>query len=158
MTDPLAGSWAYTYDPNYNLSTVTNPKGATTRYSYSANDLLTATEDALGHTWSFTHDAAGNTTSSVYPTGERVSRTYTADDLLARSAYSTGESYASSYTPALRLASVSGSNAAESFAYNPVGWLLSTHDGFRMSRGGFNTRFTYDAAGRVTSLDSGAAP
>jgi len=88
VTDPLANSWAYTYDPNYNLASVTNPRGATTSYTYTANDRLEATTDALGHTWCFTHDAAGNTLSSSYPTGETVSRTYTADDLLATSAYS----------------------------------------------------------------------
>ncbi len=158
VTDPLSNTWAYTYDENYNLATVTNPKDATTSYTYSADDLLIETEDALGHTWAFTHDAVGNTLESEYPTGETVTRTYTADDLLATSTYSTGETYAFSYTPTHRLASVSGSNAAESFAYNPVGWLLSTHDGFGTSLGGFDTTFTYDAAGRVTSLDSDAAP
>jgi len=156
VTDPLSNSWAYTYDANYSLSTVTNPRGATTSYTYSANDLLVATTDALGHTWTFTHDAAGNTLTSQYPTGESVSRTYTPDDLLAASAYSTGESYAFAYTRAHRLSSVTdGSGRSQSFTYNPVGWLLSATD----TSGGhsFATAYTYDAAGRVTSLDSDAA-
>ena len=141
----------------YNLSTVTNPNGATTGYTYSADDLLEATTDALGHTWSFTHDAAGNTLSSVYPTGETVSRTYAADDLLATSAYSTGESYAFTYTPAHRLAGVTDqAGRAQSFGYNPVGWLLSATD---TSDGtAFATTYAYDEAGRVTELDSAAAP
>ena len=50
-----------------------------------------------------------------------MSRTYTADDLLATSAYSTGESYAFTYTPAHRLAGITGSGGAPSFTYNPVG-------------------------------------
>ena len=139
------------------LSTVTNPRGATTSYTYSADDLLEATTDALGHVWSFTHDAAGNTLSSLCPTGETVSRTYTPDDLLATSAYSTGESYAFSYTPTHRLSSVTDqAGRAQSFAYNPVGWLTSASD----TSGGqpFATTYAYDAAGQVTSLDSAAAP
>jgi YD repeat-containing protein len=104
-------------------SSVTNPRGATTSYTYSAADRLEATTDALGHEWAFTHDAAGNTTSSAYPTGETVSRTYTADDLLATSACSTGEHYAFAYTPAHRL-----SGGALGFDYNPVGWPLSATD------------------------------
>ncbi len=28
VIDPLDNAWAYTYDPNYNLSCVTNPRGA----------------------------------------------------------------------------------------------------------------------------------
>ncbi len=85
-----------------------------------------------------------------------MSRTYTADDLLAHSAYSTGESYAFTYTPAHRLAGVTGTGGAFGFTYNPVGWLLSASD----TAGGqsFATTYGYDAAGRVTSLDSDAAP
>ena len=138
-------------------SAVTNPRGATTSYTYSANDRLTATTDALGHTWAFTHDAAGNTTSSAYPTGETVSRTYTADDLLAQSAYSSGESYAFVYTPAHRLASVTNNaGRALSFAYNPVGWLTLAED--TADGTAFATAYAYDEAGRVTSLHSDAAP
>ena len=156
VTDPLSNSWAYTYDPNYNLSSVTNPRGATTSYTYSANDLLAATTDALGHTWAFTHDAAGNALSSAYPTGETVSRTYTTDDLVAQSAYSTGESYAFSYTPTHRLAGVTGTGGTLGFTYNPVGWLLSATD--TANGQSFATAYDYDEAGRVTSLDSAAAP
>jgi len=151
----FANSWAYTYDPNYNLASVTNPRGATTSYTYAADDLLTETRDALGHVWSFTHDEAGNTLSSSYPTGETVSRTYTADDLLAESAYSTGESYAFSYTPARRLSGVTGTGGTLGFTYNPVGWLLSASD--TADGQSFATAYAYDEAGRVTSLHSDAA-
>ncbi|MDP2401711.1 MAG: hypothetical protein Q8M66_07010, partial [Actinomycetota bacterium] len=50
------------FDPAGVESRTRNSLGATTSYTYSANDLLTATTDALGHTWAFTHDAAGHTT------------------------------------------------------------------------------------------------
>lgn len=71
--------------------------------------------------------------------------------MLESSTFSTGESYAFAYTPAHRLACVSGGNAAESFSYNPVGWLLTVSD----TAGGqeFTTAYEHDEAGRVTSID-----
>ncbi|MHB8706381.1 MAG: RHS repeat-associated core domain-containing protein [Coriobacteriia bacterium] len=151
VEDPLGNDWAYTYDANYNLSTVTNPRSATTTYTYTANDLLERTTDPLGHEWSFAHDAAGNTTESVYPTGETVSRTFTADDLVEATTFSTGETYGFTYSPAHRLTGVTDAeDRTWTYAYNPVGWLLSACD--TADGASFATTYAYDAAGRMTGL------
>lgn len=88
-----------------------------------------------------------------------MTRTYTTDDLLASSTYSTGESYAFSYTPTDRLSGVSGAGQSLAFTYNPVGWLTSVTD-TRTSwpPSPYATTYAYDAAGRVTTLDTDAAP
>jgi len=77
-----AATYTFTYTPDgFNqVSTVTDPSGHTTSYSYS-NGCLTAIVDALGHTMSITCNAAGQPTVVTDANGHNQIFTYSGSDL-----------------------------------------------------------------------------
>jgi len=66
---PEAVSWTFTYEPIFNQPlTVTDPLAHTTTFTYDPAGHLTRTTDPLGHMTTFTYDSAGRplTTSCRY--------------------------------------------------------------------------------------------
>ena len=81
ISDPDGHMTTYTYDSNGNLLTKTDPLGRKTTYTYnSMNEVLTTT-DPLGVTTKDTYDTAGNLLSTSTPIGSQVAKTsYTDGD------------------------------------------------------------------------------
>jgi YD repeat-containing protein len=67
LIDPLTKETDYTYDSDYNLTSVTDAEARTWSGTYDANGNLLTVEDPLGHLWEWTYDAYNNVTSITPP-------------------------------------------------------------------------------------------
>ena len=77
MTDPAGGVTSYTYDANYNLASQTDPLGHVTQYQYDANGNTTVTQDPANGLTRATYDPTFNLpTSMTDPLNHTTSLTY----------------------------------------------------------------------------------
>jgi RHS repeat-associated protein len=125
VDDPLHHDTFYTYDSNFNLTSMTDAAGQRYVYGYDADGNRTSATDPLGNTTHYVYagpleqlssltDAKGNTTRYGYDAkGNLTSITNAA-------------------------------GTVEQFAYDPVGNVMSTTDGR-----GQVTQYTYDSSGRL---------
>lgn len=111
--------------------------------------------DPLGNHSALTYDAAGNLTRTQHATGRAVTRTYTDDNMVDHIAYE-GEptTYDFAYTPGNLVTSVTDQNGrGYTHDYDTADRLAVGRDTMDPSiAGGFATRYTRDAAGRVIGL------
>jgi YD repeat-containing protein len=130
VTDQLGRVTTYDYDPNANLSSLTNLSGtanavtSTFAYDGTYGQLMSVT-DPLGHTTSMAYDTIGNLTSVIDPLGHSASFGHTGSGLLT------------SVTDALQNTTTLTYNSAD---------LIGITDPLQNT-----TTMFYDAAGRVTS-------
>ena len=73
-----AGPPTYAYDAKGNMTSLTDPTGATTTYAYDAKGNVTKVTNPLGQATTFTYDAKGNLASVTDPAGAATSYTYDA--------------------------------------------------------------------------------
>ena len=144
----------YTYDPaTSQKTTVTDPSGAVTRFTYDSDGNQLSATDPLGRTSRFTYDslgnqtsatdAAGNTGTATYDTnGNRLSTT-SPSGLVQRYTYNTDGTVATAATP--------GGHTTQ-YGYDTDGNLLRTTD-----PDGRTGTFTYDADGRPLTVTDPAA-
>lgn len=66
LTDPAGRSHEYAYDTNGNLSETTDPLGGRTRFLYGALNRLATLTDAKGNLTRYAHDAKGNLNAIIY--------------------------------------------------------------------------------------------
>jgi len=66
----------FTYDKMQNITSITSPTGAITKYEYDIHNRLNRIIDAEGHATSFAHDSNGNITNIVNPLGEEIEILY----------------------------------------------------------------------------------
>ena len=83
ITDPLGRVSSYTYDANGNMVSVTQlsgtPGAVTTNYNYDPVwNKVASTTDPLGHTTTLSYDAAGNLALVTDPLGNNTNITYDA--------------------------------------------------------------------------------
>ncbi|MHB8840755.1 MAG: DUF6531 domain-containing protein [Candidatus Aquicultor sp.] len=155
VVDALDNTTTYTYNPNYMLSTTTDAKGNTTTYDYWPNNLLKSTKDALNNLAQYFYDGVGNLTKVIYPNGNETYCEYAADNMPTRITYKNEPtSYVFEYNPTHTLKGVTDDQGRVfSYGYNEVGWLVNATDTVNpQMASGFNTSWTYDAAGRITGL------
>jgi len=140
VTDPGTGLpvdviTSYTYDPNGNRTSVTDPENNSTTYEYTAMDKLSRTTDALGNTIDHTYDAAYNRTATKDRNGKWTYFTYDLNN---------------------RLVSVEDPEQnVTTYGYDEEGNQTSVTDPLLQT-----TTTTYDGLGRATSVtepDEGAA-
>ena len=129
VTDATGRAWAYAYDGNGNLISVTSPavnsQRQVTSYQYTADGHLAQVTDAAGNTTTYQYDANGNRILEQDAAGNTVAMTYNADDqLLTRTVY---------------LAPARGSTAASQ--PETTYYVYDSND---------QLRFTIDATGDVT--------
>lgn len=154
QTDPLGGTARYGYDTQGELVTVTDPNGNTTSYTYDGlgNRIREASPDA-GIT-SLTYDAAGNALSKTDANGRTSGYRYDALNRLIEASYADGTTTQYQYDTASngigRLARITDPSGSTEWDYDAHGRVTTK----RQSIDGrvFETRYAYDAAGRLAAM------
>lgn len=129
--DADADTTEYSYDPNGDLTSVTDPNGHTTTMTYDANGRMLTRTNAVGDTETWTYDADGNQLSHTSYRGKTTSHTYTSGDLLASTTDPRG--HTTSYT------------------YNALG-LVATKTIPRDATTNEVTHYAYDGDGNPTTV------
>ena len=133
-TGSEARAYAFAYNDDNTLASLTDPSGAMARYSHDAAGRLTGLTRADGGTLGFEYDANGNLTGLTEAGGARHLMAYSGVNLLTR------------YTPP----AVSGTGATE-YAYDLDRRLT------RIARpDGVNLDYRYDAEGRLNGWTDGS--
>ncbi|NCA81452.1 MAG: RHS repeat protein [Opitutae bacterium] len=122
-----AGTLSFTYDDMWNIAIITNPAGHAWRYAYDDARQLIAETDPLGRTTAHARDLLGRLVATTNANGTTVTQTYNQDG-----------------RPDTLTVGDAGIYRIE---YNAAGWVTAQHTPLG------TTRFSYDAAGRVTRLD-----
>jgi RHS repeat-associated protein len=78
VTDPLGYTTSWSYDANSNKTLFTDPLGNPTTYSFDKLNRLTSQTDALGDQTTAAYDAVGNLTSVTDPLGRVTTAAYDA--------------------------------------------------------------------------------
>ncbi len=71
ITDALGQVTAFAYDPQGNLTTITDPLGSRTALGCNSFGQPVSMTDALGNTTRFEYDTVGNLVATVDPLGNR---------------------------------------------------------------------------------------
>src|SRR3989338_4682491 len=85
ITEPSAAVTTFDYDPNTNLTAVTNALNKISLYTYDDNNILKTITDPLTHTTTFDYDFMGNLKKITDANGKFV--TYDYDDLYRRTKF-----------------------------------------------------------------------
>ncbi|MFJ3164386.1 RHS repeat-associated core domain-containing protein [Streptomyces kanasensis] len=161
--------YEFTYDTELRLTEVRNPQGLSWTYTYDLAGNLIEENDFDGRTLTYTYDAAGRLIARTTPLGEPITLTYDAGDRVI-SKDAAGQVTHYTYNAAgdlLRAASptstvtwerdLNGRVIGETvdgrtirFAYDAAGRTIR-----RTTPTGVISDFTYDAAGRRTTLNTG---
>ncbi|MFD5056213.1 fibronectin type III domain-containing protein [Streptomyces tendae] len=150
VTDPLERATTYAYDAENRLTEVTDPTGAATEYTYDlVGNLLTRT-DAKSHTTSYTYDDAQHLTGVTDPLDRKVTYGYDADGNRittknARGITTTATVDARGLTSGF---THSDDTPDVAYTYDDAGRRTSITDGT-----GTRT-LTYDAAGRIMTVSA----
>ncbi|MFE4330025.1 DUF6531 domain-containing protein [Streptomyces sp. NPDC056831] len=144
-TAPDGTSEAWTYDEEGNCLTHTGPLGSVTRFEYTWFDLLAARIGADGARYEFTYDTELRATQVRNPQGRTWVYAYGPTGLAASETDFDGRTTHYEHDAAGRLlARVSPSGHRVTMAYDALGNLRER------DAAGTVTRFTYDAADRLT--------
>ncbi len=77
----------YKYDPNGNLTKITDPNGHATDFEYDELNRQIREVNAIGHTWSYKYDAVGNKLTRTDANGQQTGYSYYPDNQLANISY-----------------------------------------------------------------------
>ncbi|MET7454689.1 RHS repeat-associated core domain-containing protein [Streptomyces sp. NPDC005574] len=168
-TGPDGTRYAFAYDTERRLISVTNPQGLAWNYDYDPAGRLVSETDFDGRTITYTYDPAGRLTSHINALGQTVS--YQRDalgDVVRKDAAGAVTTYA--YDPAGQLIQASCPDVVLDLTRDPLGLVVAeTVNGHtttnaydvlgrrtrRMTPGGAISSWSYDAAGRCTTLTAG---
>ena len=166
VTDPLARATEYTYDPTGLLSGVAGPGASRAEFAYDGGGNLKSATDAGGNVWSFGRSSAGRVDSFTDPLDRVTNFAYDGRGFMSGVGYLGGQTLDISRDKSGRTTLRGYSGGPEiPYAYDPVGRLASTA-GIELRRdaegritstsdGSSAMGATYDAAGRLVSLDYG---
>jgi len=171
----------YTYDANGNRSTMTEPGGAVTTYSYDANQLLTSLSSSIGFSASFSHDdisrrtlmtrTGGATTAYAYDESNRLRSlhsespagpldyVFTNDLSGTRVAVAdNGGTHSYSYDQANRLTQATYPGQSEVYVYDAMGNRTASHlssaysyNNLNQLLGDANHTYAYDSNGNLVT-------
>ncbi len=126
---PEGETWQFGYDSRGNRSTMVDPRGNETTYEHDLLDRMTEADEPLSVTTEYSYDAGGNLTSVIDPRGNATSYAY---DKLGR---------------LTEIAQPLEKQTA--FTYDAVGNEVT-----KTTAAG-SLEYGYDAANRLTSIESG---
>ena len=116
-----------TYDPNGQMTSITDPLGNATTFQYDGRGLVTQTTDPLGRSWQMNYDAAGNLLSVTDAANRTTTMAY---DLLGR-----------------MTSLVDAINGTTAMTYDAAGNLTSMEDPT-----GRSIQYAYDSLDRTTGI------
>ena len=143
VTDPLTLVTTYSYDGLDNLKQLSSPDTGLTTYTYDAAGNRLSQTDARSVVTNYTYDALNRVTSATYPGEPAKNVTYLYDNWLYCSACNG------------RLSIVTDSSGQIVYLYDSHGRVVNRINNVNVPGGGtvsLNTAFTYNAAGRLTSM------
>ncbi|MDJ0836543.1 MAG: RHS repeat-associated core domain-containing protein [Acidobacteriota bacterium] len=146
--DQLAYRTWFTYLPEDELESVTDPAGAQTRYGYDEQGYQTVLTDALGRQTRFGLDEVGRMTSRTLPLGQRESMGYDAAGNMVLTTDFNAQNRTYQYDARNRqTARIRHDNAEISTTYTATGKRETVTD----QRG--TTRYSYDLMDRLMSIE-----
>jgi RHS repeat-associated protein len=148
----------YTYDPNYNLKTVTDPLLHTTTYDYYDDNKLWKITDPLLNVLELNYDPVGNLTKTTNANGNETNYSYYDDNLLNTVTHNNEPtSYSYTYNPTHTINTVTDNNGKVfSYGYDNGNRLTSANDRSNPAiTGGFTVQRGYDGVSNLTSLICG---
>ncbi|GAB1314482.1 hypothetical protein MFIFM68171_04692 [Madurella fahalii] len=146
LTTPSGATTLYKYNKRGALVEVTDPRGGVTAYTYDQNGNLSKVVDSKGAASVYEHDEAGRRIATTDPLGRTTRRNFNEDGRLASIHNPAGDVIEFAYDKAGRLIRRWTNKGEEvSYAYDEAGQRIS------MTDADGTTRYTYDAAGRLTS-------
>ena len=160
--------WRYGYDAAGNLTSVTNPLGHTTSFTYDALRRKTSQTNPDGTQVTYTYDAVGNLLTESFPNGNVISYEYDSHNRVIKISDTIGTVSTISYDKAGRVISrTDGNGNTTYYSYDALGRLIEVTDptgekvqytydsvGNRISttdREGHITQYSYDSLGRLTA-------
>ena len=154
-------STQYGYDAEDNLTSVTDPNGNVTTYSYDDFHRLQKQVSPVTGTTTYSYDEAGNLTSTTDANAATTARTYDAlsrvTSAVSSKSGSASETVSWTYDSATagefgigRLASVSDPTGSTAYAYDRRGLLRSEQR--TLGGASYTSSYTYDANGNRTSI------
>ena len=150
--DALGNPTYFTYDGNFNLSTVTNAAGQSEFYSYNAAGEVTSSTDFLGNKTYFTYGGSfNNLTSLTDSNGNITSYSYNTSGDLLSTTYANGTMSSSTFNPEGEATSFLNQNGQPiNFTYNAAGQVLT-----EAFSDGSQYTYTYDSHGNLlTATDA----
>jgi len=155
VTDPLSNTVSFTYDALNRLATRTDPSpGGTTTFTLDAHNRLTAVQDANGNTTSYTRDGFGNVTQVTSPdTGASV-YTWDKDRNLTQMVFNGGQTVNLTYDAAdrnLTVAYPSDSSLNISKTYDQSGHGFGKGRLTSVTDQAGSLGLTYDERGNITN-------
>jgi RHS repeat-associated protein len=179
LIDPVGGQVHFRYDADGNPAALTDAAGNTTTYEVDDRGLMTTRTDASGASERFAYDDAGRMVSHVDRRGIRTDVRHDAFDRLIEVAYGVDDNDEAASTVRLRYDAANRLVEVVDSAYGTIGFDYDGHSqlirestpdgdityaydsvGRRVGMtlpDGTETRYGYDAAGFLTSVDRGDA-
>jgi RHS repeat-associated protein len=171
-TAPTGGqTTSYTYDPNGNLTSMTDGNGNTTSYTYDAFGHELSVTDPLGHVTTYSYDGAGNEISSTDAMNQTITYGYDTDGKLDQLKLPDGSTLSVTYDALERPIVMSNPTATVDVTYDDAGRVVGTTEsgpqiptvslgytydprGDRLSMTGpeGTTQYAYDNLQRLTSV------
>ena len=170
-TDPLGQQTKVTYNGNLKPTKVTNRRGKETSYAYDLANQLTEVARPEGGVWKYGYDARGNRTSSLDPRGKETTYAYDLLDRMSEAEEPLSVTSEYGYDANGELTSLTDPRGnTTSYGYDKLGRLVEiaqplekettyTYDpaGNELTKTTAlgTLEYGYDAANRLTSIESG---
>jgi YD repeat-containing protein len=137
----------YAYDPDGDLTAITDGRGGTTSFTYDALGRVRTETDATGRTWTSEHDLGGRLTAQVDGRGQRTTYRYDERGDLVETSPLGGTPTTFTYDAAQQPIAMTDGIGATAWAYDEAGRLVRQID-----TQGRSLDYGYDAVGQVVSL------
>jgi RHS repeat-associated protein len=153
IVDALNGFTSFSYDTNGNLLAVTDARGNSITHTYDTMDRLATRADQLKRSETFSYDLNGNLTQATNRNGQTSTFQYDALNRRIGGLYADGTSVQFQLDTVGRLVRATDSAGGDMlFSYDNLDRLIAANAELG------TLRYTYDKAGRRTSMAASGQP